>query len=1175
MDCSKCGRANPEDARFCNGCGAALATPCSACRHVNPPDSRFCNACGKAFASLADSGSAEPQPAPALGGPALASSAPAAATDPSALGAGERRVATIVFSDLSGYTALNERLDPEDVAAIMSRVKAEAVRIVERHGGMVNQFIGDEVVALFGIPVAHEDDPVRAVRAAMGLHQAVRLLSGEVEPRIGTPLRIHTGINTGLIVTGARDARDGHFSLTGDTVNTGARLLSQAEADTILVSPETQRLIAAFYETEALPAVPLKGKAQPMVPHRVLDSLGARTRLEAEARKGLTPYTGREGELGILRDCLERAALGKGQVVVVTGETGTGKSRLAHEFRAGLASDQYTLLEGSCEAGGEHTPYLPLIDAFARRLQLDELDSIADLQAHVIARIRAISPALEPVLPLVLQLLSIPGAEHPIPPHLQGEALRRALEEAVSSVLFAQARKLPAVLILEDWQWSDDASDSALRRILQGVPAERVLVMLLSRPERSPSIEHHPYVTRITLGPLPPEQSRRLALGRLQVSELPDGLWERIHQDTGGNPLYVEEMCMALVDEGVVRIENGRATLSRPLQQVILPPAVHACIRARVDRLEPEAREVLSYSAVVGREIPARIVQELLAARLRVAEAWLSLEAANLLTCIQVQPERRYLFRNALTQLVVYETLLLQNRREVHRLVGQIIERTYPERIEEHVEVLTQHFQKAECWDKAAHYSIQAGLKAHRRYNLPLTRAHLTKARELVERHRPDLPWREVYDMHATLGFVFGDHAQWGHAADAHEAAAAAAKGRSRELEVRATMIAAQAALFGLDASRAQRILAALEQQESANPRIMVGVALGQGLALGLADNLPGVLDKMRSLDALLEQAPDSPFRFMAFAIHGMLIRWQGDAQRAEKMLAQVVPVAKALHFSDLYLRSSYQYALAIGEQGRFQDAYTALQEGLEYGAKAGERWNVPKLVNTLGWLYHELCQDDRALAQNLECLHLIRDMLGPGTSNLYEIESQARLDAAQNLIQRAEFDEAERHVAGVYAALEKPEYAFVRPRWRARCLLTIGELVLARGRLDDAARYLDESERDGWIEGFPFRKYRVRQERLRGALLAERGDLASASAALNQAFGLAQQLGNPSELWRTARALGHVLARRGEAAAARVQFRLALATVNKLAEGLTDSELKRGFLDSTPVRELMTLAAD
>ncbi len=372
---------------------------------------------------------------------------PPPASEPVAVSEGERRQATILFSDLSGYTTMNERLDPEEVGSLMDRLKVAAVQIVERHGGLVNQFVGDEVLALFGIPIAHEDDPLRATRAALELHALTRQLSPEVEARIGQPLRMHTGIHTGLIVTNVRDDRDGRYGVIGDTVNTGARLKAQADVDEILVSAATQRLVAPFVDTQALQAVSMKGKAAPVMSYRVIGESAIHTRFEAAAQRGFTAYTGRERELNTLHACLEQALGGQGQFVNVTGEAGVGKSRLLYEFRHGLDRERITVVQGWCQSHLSTISYVPFLDALKRGLSLRPEDTPAVLREKAVANIIAIDPSLEQYLPLYLHLLSIPSDDD-LPEHLQGEQLRYAVQEALAALLTLNAKRQPMVLIL-------------------------------------------------------------------------------------------------------------------------------------------------------------------------------------------------------------------------------------------------------------------------------------------------------------------------------------------------------------------------------------------------------------------------------------------------------------------------------------------------------------------------------------------------------------------------------------------------------------------------------------------------------------------------------------------------------------------------------------------------------
>ncbi|MDX1375151.1 MAG: adenylate/guanylate cyclase domain-containing protein, partial [Burkholderiales bacterium] len=328
MHCAACNHDNPPKARFCGQCGAPLVARCPACNEPVTPELRFCTACGHALAA-----------------PAKPAETPAAQPAEE----GERRHATVAFSDLSGYTALNEKLDPEEVEAIMARIKREAVAIIERHGGTVNQFVGDEIMALYGVPVARRDDPGRAVRAAFELHAAVRAIDEELAPRIGSRLGMHTGASTGLVVVRRSDARAGQFTVTGDTVNTAARLRSLAADDEVVVGAETWREVSALFDAEAGEAVSVRGKQQPVVPYRIR---GARSHVEAGR-----PFVGRTEELqqfdALMRTCRE---LGRGRMIIVRGDPGIGKTRLLAEFHAraaasGFACHSALILDFGAETG--------------------------------------------------------------------------------------------------------------------------------------------------------------------------------------------------------------------------------------------------------------------------------------------------------------------------------------------------------------------------------------------------------------------------------------------------------------------------------------------------------------------------------------------------------------------------------------------------------------------------------------------------------------------------------------------------------------------------------------------------------------------------------------------------------------------------------------------------------
>jgi class 3 adenylate cyclase/tetratricopeptide (TPR) repeat protein len=651
---------------------------------------------------------------------------------------GERRQATVLFSDLSGYTTMNERLDPEEVTGIMERFKSEAERIVATHGGSVNQFVGDEVFALFGIPTAYEDDPARAVRAALELHEAVRALGEEVEERLGDALRLHSGINTGLVVTspGGDDARGGQFVVTGDTVNTAARLVSRADTDQIILGAATRRQVAPFFDLEELEPVAAKGKARPLVPYRVLGVSGVASRFEAAEARGFTPYTGREGELAALSEALERALAGEGQFFTVSGEAGLGKSRLLYEFRQAIDREAVVVVQGRCQSFGQSTPYLPLANALRRGLNLHEADDPAHLHDQAVANVLTIDRDLERYIPVFLHLLSISSTTHPLPETMQGESLRQACQDAIAAVNLATSRTQPMVLIFEDWHWADEASDAALRHLLTLIGTHRLMVVVNYRPEYDAGWQGTVNHQHVTLAPLSADHSAIIAKSVLAAHSLPEGLDGLIHQRTGGNPFFIEEMCLDLLEEGVVLVKDGQAALTRPAERLNLPGTVQAVIRSRLDRLDEAQQAVLRVASVIGREFDRR----LLALALDVEGNAAGLDAhlkplitQGLIQQVRVTPDAAYQFKHVLTQVVTYETLLHERRAELHRVIGEALENLYAQRQEEICEQLAYHFKHGGEAEKTVTYLEMSVSKAAKDFSFPVASTHCENAYGLLK----------------------------------------------------------------------------------------------------------------------------------------------------------------------------------------------------------------------------------------------------------------------------------------------------------------------------------------------------------------------------------------------------------------------------------------------------------
>jgi class 3 adenylate cyclase len=1088
-------------------------------------------------------------------------------------GKGERRRATVLFSDLSGYTAMSEALDPEEVDSAMAAIKADAGRIVERHGGIVNQFIGDEVVAVFGIPVTHDDDPVRAVRAAVELHEAVRARCPTLEARLGRPVRFHTGINTGLVVAHRAGDASGRFVLTGDAVNTGARLRGEAGKDEILLGPETERLTRDFFLTEACSPLRLKGKSRTLAPHRVVGARDVATRFEAAAERGLTRYEGRADELGTLRGCLERALGGQGQLVTVSGEPGVGKSRLLFEFRRGLDPAGVRVLQGRCQSFGSDVSYLPFVEVLEAALEPDEEGGDEQRLERLVAAVDAVDPGLERYLPYYLQLLSIPSDRYRLPPRFMGEEKRRAFEEALVALLTLLSRERPLVLMLEDWHWADEASDSTLTYLAGAIAGSPLLVTVSHRPGYGEAWGARGHHTSLALKPLEAEATEGMVASCLGAAGLPDGLGRLVHERTYGNPLFVEEVCRALLEDGTVRVEGGAAVLTKPLEGLVLPETVQAVIRSRLDRLDPQLQETLGLASVIGREFERAVLARIHPDGGRLDASLSALLAQDLVHQVRLVPEVEYAFKHVLTQVVAYETLLLGRRRKLHRRVGGAIEELHAGKLPQLAEALAHHFDLGEVWDKAATYRIRAGVKAHNHHVLSSALEHFERAEEILAAHAPEIGWRDRYDLSFAKGSTLGDRGAWPAAYREISAAEALADEHGdRDLQVQTMLARANAAFWAHLFDDSLAISERVEAMVGDDPARRMGVTSTQAISNFMCERLERTLEKERELAELFRQVPDAPQSSRAAFVLGVFHRWRGDSRTAAEYLDLAVRRDRETASAGVYLQSLMHYCLAIGELGRYQEAVDLLLEGRAYGVRADSLYGVLKIDNTLGWAFQEICNYEEAVVHNEASLLATSATKGSDTSTLSELDSFGRLNLGDLYQSLGDVDRAREHFETTYENVGKTDYFLARTRWEARCLLGLGEVSLAVGEVGRAEGFLAELDAHRFTERFPFKKHRVRALRLQAGVVAEHGEHAEAARLLGEALATARAVGNPPQLWRTQLALAGVSERSGRREDARASYRAAGDTILGVADGLRDP-LRDVFLAAAPIREALAKA--
>jgi class 3 adenylate cyclase len=499
MQCPRCQHANLPQAKFCLECGTRLVLTCAACATELPAGAKFCLECGQPVGGPS-AGQAPFTPPEAYTPKHLAEKI---LTSRSAL-EGERKQVTVLFVDVSGFTSLSERLDPEDVHGLMSRAFELMLAEVHRYEGTVNQFLGDGIMALFGAPIAHEDHAQRAVHAALGIRKALEGYQEELRGRRGISFRVRQGLNTGLVVVGSigNDLRM-DYTAVGDTTNVAARLQVAADPGRILISDAIHRLVGSYFYVRALGEFTLKGKAEPVRAWDVLSARVARTRLEVEAERGLTPFVGRERELRLLFECFEQAKAGHGQVVFIAGEPGIGKSRLLLEFRRRLG-DEATWLEGRALSFERSMAFHPLIDLLRRNFRLEEGDAEGTIVTKMERGVLRLGEDLRPLLPYLRYLLSVDPGD-PAVLTMDPQQRRREIFDALRRLTVRASEVRPQVAVFEDAHWMDQATEEYLLFTADSIPTSRVLRLLTYRTGYVHPFGERTYPTRVSPSiPSPP-----------------------------------------------------------------------------------------------------------------------------------------------------------------------------------------------------------------------------------------------------------------------------------------------------------------------------------------------------------------------------------------------------------------------------------------------------------------------------------------------------------------------------------------------------------------------------------------------------------------------------------------------------------------------------------------------
>ncbi len=1152
---------------------------CPACGSSNPTGSRFCNACGARLETPREA-------------------------------SGERRVVTMLFCDVRGSTAMAETLDAEEWTDIMNEAFERLIAPVDRYEGTVARLMGDAILAFFGAPSAHEDDPQRAVMAGLEIVVSIGPLRERLARERGLDLNVRVGINTGPVVVGevGSEIRQ-EYSAMGDAVNVAARMEQTAEPGTVQITEDTYRLVADLFDVDPLGGIELKGKREPVSAYRVIGRRPGPWKTRAAPRP-MVPVVGRATEMAVVRSALEDARRGLGSVVMLVGEPGIGKSRLVEEANAQWSAwypeDERRWDLWQCvpfDAMQPYAQYRRNLREFAGIVGSDTAEVVRD---KIAALMRFVPQGWEELSERVARALL--GVELPDEPRLEGEEFRRAaIEIAGRSTLAERGSRL---MVFEDLHWCDLASLDLVQETTRLAEDAPFAVLLTFRPDRSAAswrlkqwVETElPHRSRLVeLEPLTREESDELIDELIPVEGMPGEIREQILAAAEGNPLFLHEVARALVDRGIVeRDDDGGWRVASGVTEVAIPDTVQSLIVVGLDRLPEDVRRTLQVASVIGRDFD----EELLAAVAGdgdVRRHLRELERRGLIHVTERVPMATYSFHHALTQEAAYGTLLMKRRRDLHRRVAEALEIANAERPEEVAPLLVQHYVRAVDDEATLRAATAAAAAAARLYANAEAEAHYRTAIDAGRRLGSGASVLEPvylgrgtalelsgryedtaanYEEMSTVARELGDEAMQ-LAADtafallystatplfdpdrgrrlAEDVVEAARRLGDRAAEARALWSILVAEVYGGDdqARAVEAGEAAFAIARELGDREQVAFTL-QDLCrayVALGDRTTAVR-RLAEARELWEELGNRPMLSENLTLTSMERLFQGDHRAALTEAEEALSISRSIEnrWGQAYaLISRYRAELDLGQVGA---AMRSMQDCLEIGEGSGFTFaGVASRVDLARTLV-ELGDSQRALALADRALELARRQLPPAVPPALVARAEALLAAGERGDARSVLDTVDPE------RLPGPDRTFSFVIFKlagSRAELALDRPGAAASAAADALGYLRSNGIQVMVaEGL------VAMARAR---LAE-GRLAEAEGASTEATEEAERLGERRALWEALAISAKVRELRGtpdEAAELRERAR---GVVGEIAEGLDDDGLRESFLERTE-REL------
>jgi class 3 adenylate cyclase/tetratricopeptide (TPR) repeat protein len=1126
--------------KFCGNCAAPLRNLCPKCGFENPAGFKFCGQCASPLGAA---------------GPAVPSAPPSSRREsvpdvPVSALEGERKIVTALFADIKGSMDLMEDLDPEEARAIVDPAIARMIDAVHHYDGYIVQSTGDGIFALFGAPHAQEDHPQRALYAALKMQDEMRRYAAELRSSGRPPVEIRIGVNTGEAVVRSISTSDrsAEYTPIGHAVSIASRMQTLAPSGSIVITAETRKIAAGYFELKALGPARIKGVSEPIQVFEVTGLGPLRTRLHRSASRGLSKFVGRVAEIDQMKRVAELARGGRGQIIAAVAEAGVGKSRLFYEFKQMQQAD-WLVLEAFSVSHGKASAYHPVIDLLKGYFRITDADDDRARREKLTGRVLALDRALENTLPYLAALMGVEDTLHASPPQdasdwvedygrfweqsldrlqalaasstpgvsLEGmeQSIRRdRTRDAVKRLLLRESMNQPLMLIFEDLHWIDDESRAFLDALADSIGTARVLLLVNYRPEFHHQWSNRTYYTQLRLDPLGPETATELLSGLLGDDTELQPLKQMIVQRTEGNPFFIEEMVQVLLDEGVLE-RNGAVKLVRPLSSVRVPATVKGIISARIDRLGPAEKDLLQTLAVIGKEFPLGLIRYVAAKPNETLLPLLSsLQLGEFVYEQPAAPEPDFTFKHALTQEVAYESILSERRKAIHERAAAGIEAIFASQMDDHLDELANHYWRSGNLSKAVEFLERAARRAHLRSAYEEAERHLKNAISLIaelpdsaERSRREVALRVQY------GSIFV--ATHGFAGSELEAELVRARELLREVGESPEILMVLTTIWGVESSRGQFQNAVT----TANRMLAIADTIGDQEAIAGSHHAIAASEMWRGNFAVALDHFEHARRFY------------------DRNLEHYLPLPNAPVIPGRCQAAWTSWVLGYPDKAR-----RLIDEALTMAGKLGRPYSMAFALQ-FAIATEDLTGDVGAVRAQSEALIELSQQHG-----YPHWLASGKMSLGLLIVEQDDFD---RGIALMHEGMEGTRKYGTMPVYYYGLVL-LAQALLQAGNVEDGLRALDEASQ-GFKDDDHFHEAEI--SRLRGGFLWARGDERAAAENFQRAIEVARAQQARSWELRAATSLGRLLASQDRAAEARA---ILTPVYDWFTEGLDTRDLLR-----------------